>query len=224
VLATGDLLEVGRTASVIVAALFPIVNPLGGAPIFLTLTASTSSATREVLARRVALNGFVILLVSLFVGTRILGFFGISVGVMQVGGGLLLSSAAWNLLRRDEPVEPRASAPWSATQIATAAFYPLTLPLTVGPGSISVAVTLGANAPASALPAFGLVLAALLGTGGIALSVYLSYSFAERLARLLGAAGTNVFLRLSSFILLCLGIQIMWNGVTALVPTLPLPR
>lgn len=216
--------EILRTTVFVVAALLPIVNPLGCAPIFLVLTGDCSSDRREALARRIALNGFIILLVSIFSGTYILSFFGISVPVVQVGGGLLVSAMAWKLVTRGEgPQMNRPSGHWSDEDVASAAFYPLTLPVTVGPGSIAVAVTLGANAPVTALGPIEISVAALAGILLIAASIYLSFSFAERLSRLLGATGMSVFLRLSSFILLCIGIQIVWNGVSGLVLPLVQP-
>lgn len=215
----GDLL---RTTVLIVAALFPIVNPLGGAPIFLTMTSTCTSEVREDLARRIAINGFVVLAFSIFVGKHILGFFGISIPVMQVAGGMVLGATAWVLLRQGEAAPKAGPAePWTQEQIRTAAFYPLTLPVTVGPGSISVAITLGANAPVSTLHPLALAVAAFTGITVVAISIYLCYGFAERLSRLLGPTGMSVFLRLSSFILLCIGMQIAWNGVSALVGSLP---
>jgi multiple antibiotic resistance protein len=217
----GSAADLVRTTVLIVAALFPIVNPLGGAPIFLTMTSTCTSEVREDLARRVAINGFVLLAVSIFTGKHILGFFGISIPVMQVAGGLVLGATAWVLLRQGEAAPKAGPAePWTQEQIRTAAFYPLTLPVTVGPGSISVAITLGANAPVSALHPLALALAAFAGIAFIALSIYVCYAFAERLSRLLGPTGMSVFLRLSSFILLCIGMQIAWNGISTLVGSL----
>jgi multiple antibiotic resistance protein len=104
--------------------------------------------------------------------------------------------------------------------IFTTAFYPLTLPLTVGPGSISIAITLGANESrqlgANVLAVFSVAIASVL----IALSVYLCYAYADRLAAAVGPSGMNVILRLSAFLLVCIGVQILWNGVSALLKTL----
>ena len=101
--------------------------------------------------------------------------------------------------------------------VSSRAFYPLTLPLTVGPGSISVAITVGANRPQGAEAAWTTWVAELVGLAVIALTIYLSYRFADRLGRALGDAGMNVVLRLSSFILVCIGVQIVWNGASALL-------
>jgi len=211
--------ELTRTLLLIVGALFPIVNPLGNAPIFLTLTRGFSSATRMVLARKIALNGFVLLVVSLLIGTHILAFFGISLPVVQVGGGMVVIATGWSLLNRkdddERAPEPRPAS--SAADVSRRAFYPLTLPLTVGPGSISVAITVGANRPQGSETGWPLPVAAVAGAALIGITIYLSYRFAESIARALGDAAMNVVIRLSSFILVCIGVQIAWNGVSALL-------
>jgi multiple antibiotic resistance protein len=214
--------EVVVNTLLIVSALFPIVNPLGGAPIFLSLTRDYTSAERSVLSWRVALNSFLLLIASLLVGTHILSFFGISIPVVQVGGGLVVISTGWKMLnwKSEEDTVNQARKNGSAEDITQQAFYPLTLPVTVGPGSISVAITLGANAPHHAGGNLLVILAAVNGSLLTALSVYLCYASAERMSRLLGAAGMGVVMRLSSFLLLCIGVQIVWNGVSALLRTL----
>jgi multiple antibiotic resistance protein len=99
------------------------------------------------------------------------------------------------------------------------AFYPLTLPLTVGPGSISVAITLGANEQHTL--GANLLLAAVIGSAVVAVTIYLCYAFADRLALLVGPTGTNVIVKLTSFLLVCIGVQIVWNGVSQLLRSLP---
>ena len=197
-----------------VAALFPIVNPVGTAPIFLSLTRGASVDTRTTLARRIAVNGFILLVASMLIGSYILAFFGVSLAVVQVAGGLVLTSTGWSLLTRP-PGEANAERTVAATDRdwLQQSFYPLTLPLTVGPGSLSVAVTLGANAAGRLAP---VLIATLIASAFIALTVYLSYAWSERLERVLGESAVNVFLRLSSFLLLCIGVQILANGVKAL--------
>jgi multiple antibiotic resistance protein len=214
--------ELIRTLLLIVGALFPIVNPLGNAPIFLTLTRGFSSETRMVLARKIALNGFVLLVVSLLIGTHILAFFGISLPVVQVGGGMVVIATGWNLLNRKDEDEHAHAPPRtvSASDVSRRAFYPLTLPLTVGPGSISVAITVGANRTQSIEASLPALEAAVAGAALIGISIYLSYRFAESIARVLGEAAMNVVIRLSSFILVCIGVQIAWNGVSALLRSL----
>lgn len=218
----GLLADLVKTTLLDVAALFPIVNPVGNAPIFLTLTRGASPEIRLMLARRIAINGFILLVVSMLVGTYILAFFGISLPAVQIAGGLVLSAAGWSLLTRAHD-EATADGPKATPkgELLHQSFYPLTLPLTVGPGSLSVAVTLGANTPRPVSQGIVLIAASLLVPAVIGLSIYLSYRWSDRLERVLGQSSMSVFLRLSAFILLCIGVQIIWNGVRALWLTLP---
>ena len=204
-----------------VSALFPIVNPIGGSPVFLLLTQDFSRESRKLLARRVAMNSFVLLIVSMLVGTHILSFFGISLPVIQVGGGLIVVSTGWAMLARSDQVD-RGKTQHSVTQqdILRNAFYPLTLPLTVGPGSISIAITLGANEPRRLGANVIALVTAAIGAALIAATIYLCYGYADRLAAAVGPSGMNVILRLSSFLLVCIGVQIFWNGLSTLVKTL----
>lgn len=209
--------QLARAIIVAVAALFPIVNPLGSSLIFLTVTRGYSSDIRHKLVLRVAVNSFILLVISIFIGSYVLKFFGVSIPVVQVAGGLIVSVTGWSLLAQgDAEIKPQTIDPASATQQA---FYPLTLPITVGPGSISVAITLGANT-AYTTHDWPLLIAALIGPFIVALSVYICYRSAERLEQILGRVGLGVFLRLSAFIVVCIGVQITWNGVAALIHSL----
>jgi multiple antibiotic resistance protein len=209
--------QVTEAFLLVYAGLFPIVNPVGNAPIFLALTASHNERARHVLAYRVAVNGFVLLLVSLFVGAHLLQFFGITIPVLRVAGGLVVASFGWRMLR--EGVEPAETATNVAQRGPDDAFYPLTMPLTVGPGSIAVAIALGAQRPRG-IDSFGtlalLVAGAVVGLAAIAATIFLCYRFADRMVSMLGASGINVLIRLSAFILLCIGVQIIWSGYSAL--------
>jgi len=143
--------EVAKSILLIVSALFPIVNPIGGSPVFLLLTQDYSADARKLLARSVAMNSFVLLIVSVVVGTHILAFFVFLLPVVQVGGGLVVISTGWAMLTRSDPASggdrSHIQQAVNPQDIFRQAFYPLTLPLTVGPGSISVAIKLGANEP-----------------------------------------------------------------------------
>jgi multiple antibiotic resistance protein len=201
------------------AGLFPIINPIGGAPIFLGLTASCSEDERNALARRVAINSVLLLAGSMFVGSHLLVFFGITLPVVRIAGGLVLIAFAWKLLHSGTDSEDQRAADAERRSSAIDSFYPLTMPLTVGPGSISVAIALGSQRPAGPLELSHLVLiggSAIAGIVAIALTIYVCYRFAERTIALLGKSGTNVVVRLSAFILLCIGIQILWAGYSAL--------
>jgi multiple antibiotic resistance protein len=208
-----------KSTFLILTALFPIVNPLGDAPIFLSLTHYYSQEERKLLSRRIALNSIVLIVVSYFIGTHILAFFGISLPVVQVGGGLVVAATGWALLRQKDEDTTKADVHRSvgAQDLFSKAFYPLTLPLTVGPGSISVAITLGANEPHRDHLILFSVVGAVIGSVLIGASVYLCYAFADRLAKVLGETGMSVIMRLSSFLLVCIGVQIVWNGLSTLL-------
>lgn len=211
-----------KNTLLVVGTLFPIVDPLGNTPIFLSLTRGLSGDGRKVLARMIAVDSLILILASIFIGTYILAFFGISLPVVQVGGGLLVISTGWTLLRKpdDESADAKgAQRECRESDYSRQAFYPLTLPLTVGPGSISVAITVGANRALGAAGRWTLIAGMLLGSVIIAVLIYLSYRFAERIGRLLGDSAMNVIIRLSSFILVCIGVQIVWNGLSVLLRT-----
>ena len=202
-----------------VGALLPIVDPLGGAPIYLSMTSNLSPLQRRQMAKSVAINSFLLLAASTLAGAYVLDFFGLSIPAVQVAGGIVVCAIAWQLLNspNSPPALDRVPTIVTPEDLDQRAFYPMTMPLTVGPGSISVAMTLGAN-PAPGFRA--LLLTALAQTLGIllvALSVYLCYKYADRILRKLGVIGTSVVMRLSAFILLCIGVQICWNGIYALV-------
>jgi multiple antibiotic resistance protein len=215
------VLEIAKSILLMVSALFPIVNPIGGSPVFLLLTLEYSKESRKLLARRVAINSFILLIVSMVVGTHILSFFGISLPVVQVGGGLIVASTGWAMLTRSDQVDRGQVHQTVTTQdIFKNAFYPLTLPLTVGPGSISIAITLGANEPRHLGANVLALISPAIGAALIAVTIYICYGYSARLAAAVGPNGMNVILRLSSFLLVCIGVQILWNGVSALVKTL----
>lgn len=216
------MLEAAKNLLLILSALFPIVNPLAGSPVFFSLTPEYSAEARRALALRIARNSFFLLVGSYLIGEHVLAFFGISIPVVQVGGGLVVTSTGWAMLKRRDDEERREVRSNAQPQDPfRQAFYPFTLPLTVGPGSISVAITLGANAANH--PGINLwpVLAALIGSMIIALSIFLCYGFSDRLAQFLGPSAMTVVMRLSSFLLVCIGVQILWNGLSALLASVP---
>jgi len=205
----------------VVAGLLPIVNPVGSAPLFLAMTAGSSDAARRQLAWRVAINSFVLLMGSLIFGAFVLKVFGLSVPVVQVAGGAVLCALGWNMLHHD-PSAPTDVVALPDDKALLRAFYPLTLPLTVDPGAIAVAITLGANhAHGVERIAVGFI-AGTCAVGLIAITVWLAYRYATRVGLWLGHSRTMVVLRLSAFIMLCIGVEIAWNGAKALLSELPL--
>lgn len=204
----------------VIIGLFPIVNPLGMAPIFLQMTEDFSSHARAALAWRVAFGGFLLMIGSFFIGSHVLAFFGLTMPAVQVAGGLVVLAAGWRMLQQGDDAPSRGSQSKLPDNVAlTRAFFPLTMPLTVGPGTISVAITLGAKG-AQGDKLIYYVAGGILGCLVIALAIYLCYRFAEKVLGRLGEAGTDVVLRLTAFILLCLGVQIVWRGLTSMFPHL----
>lgn len=215
------MLEAAKNLLLILSAIFPIVDPIGGSPFFLALTGGYSSEARKALSWRIAFDSLVLLVGCYFIGTYILAFFGISLPVVQVGGGMVLVAMGWSaLMENDEGCDKTGRKSIEPQDVFQRAFYPLTLPLTVGPGSISVAITLGANAARRHALHPLTSLMALVGFALIALSIFLCYGFADRLARTLGRTGMTVITKLSSFLLVCIGVQIGWNGIKELLESL----
>ena len=206
--------DIANAFLLVYVGLFPIVNPIGGAPIFLGLTRHCTDDERNALALRVTINSFFLLLGSLLIGSYVLEFFGITLPIVRVAGGLVVAATGWSLLQASDGDDERtAHKPGSPTD----AFYPLTMPITVGPGSIAVAITLGSQRPREAFTQLAILGgAAIAGLVAIAATIYLCYRFAEGTVGALGEQGTNVLVRLSAFILFCIGIEIIWNGYSAL--------
>ena len=204
-------------------ALFSIVNPIAGAFIFRGATADRTHAGRALLARRVGFYSLLVMLVALWAGSYVLALFGISLAALRIAGGLVLSLFAWELLnapeRRDDRKQEQAADAGPADDVA---FFPLTLPFTTGPGTIAVAVALGAGHPPAAEGRLAFHAGCSLAAAAMAVVIWLTYSYADRLSDLLGRTGSRTVTRLSAFLLLCIGVQLLINGVIgALQPILP---
>lgn len=221
-MATNDyLLVFGRSFLFTLATLLPFLNPPAVAPIFWTLTEGASAATRLALAKRVAINVTLMLVVAMTVGHIVLSFFGISLAIVRVGGGMLVIASAWRLVNSPDGGAERAARMADAftPEMAKArAFYPLTFPITCGPGSIAAAITVGASLrDQHNFESLVRLAGSLPGVVITSLSLYLCLRFAAQFMYRLGENGTTVFMRLSAFIMLCLGVQIVWDGVHELL-------
>jgi multiple antibiotic resistance protein len=214
--------ELSKTVLLIVAALFPIINPPATAFIILSMVPNASPAERAEMARRIAINSLVILLASLSIGAYLLSFLGISIPVLRVAGGLVIAVAGWNLLHSSAD-DSSGAGPDAITSRngswRTKIFYPLTLPVTVGPGAISVAIALGTGSPRE-----GLQPVHFIGVGVslalLCISIYVCVRFAGHVAQLLGTSGTQVAMRLFAFAIFCIGVQILWLGLAELLNSL----
>ncbi|THU04398.1 NAAT family transporter [Lampropedia puyangensis] len=213
----------GTSALVALATLLPIANPTSTAPIFLSLTEGASEKMRQELARRVARNVFLLMVGATLLGSFLLDVFGISLDIVRAAGGLIVINIGWRLLTTNSAESPRAAKiaqNYTPEMVRSQAFFPLSFPITCGPGTISAAITVGVSLASSSIALSAVRTAgAIVGLAIIALLIFLSYRYAEYLLRLLGDTGTVVFLRLSAFILLCLGIQIFWDGAGNLLAT-----
>lgn len=201
------------------AALFPVLNPLGGGPLFLNMVQDCSEEVRKKLAFSVSLNCFFLLFGSMLIGPQLLQFFGISLPALKLAGGAVVIAVGWNLLNQQGSSDKNTNSSSGITD-ATAngsAFFPLTMPLTVGPGSIATAISLAAAAQDEKnfhwLAELPTVIGATLALLALSLAVYLVYRESSGIQRLLGANGTNVLMRLFAFILLAIGVQIFLGGL-----------
>jgi multiple antibiotic resistance protein len=196
-------------------ALFSIVNPAGAAFIFDQVTADLGHLERQSLARRVAAYSLAVLLVALWGGAYVLEFFGISLGALRIGGGIVVALRGWDLLCAPERHEARKQeqAGGSERPVEDPAFFPLTLPFTAGPGAISVAVALGAERPPHANDVVPFFLGVSAAAVAIALCVWIFYGSANRISSFVGASARHTIARLFAFLLLCIGVQLIMHGL-----------
>lgn len=200
------------------SALFSIVNPPGSAFIFGQVTESLSHTDRQALARQVAVYAAAVMLVALWGGALVLRFFGITVDAVRIAGGLVVAVRAWDLLSQPERNEAHkqgeASQPSHTDDVA---FFPLTIPFTTGPGTMSVAIALGSNLPAGTPRQVSYVIGASAAALAVAILVWLTYRSADSLLAWLGKGRVRVLSRLFAFLLLCIGVQITLGGVTTVL-------
>ncbi len=215
-------MKIFAAAAVLVpATLLPIINPLAGAPVFLSVTGGNEALTR-IMARRVAVNCFFLLVGALLIGGYVLDFFGLSIPIVRVAGGLVVAAAGWRMLNDTAPDAIQKSvadstATLSEPEIAQRSFMPMSFPLTVGPGTIAATIALGAKRPEQALSLIPQAAGALVGLTISAAIIYLTYRYSGSLLIRLGRTGTMVLMRLAAFILLCIGIEILWSGLSELL-------
>lgn len=220
------LIEFLKATLLIPITLFPILNPIGIIPVFSNLVGTTSKQSEQRLARQIAINCWVLLMCAILIGSYVLSFFGISLSIVRIGGGFLVCFVAWRLLNNDDRntdtsipkhVAHAYEDDMSDEELKARSFYPISFPLTVGPGAMAVSVALGANNPTSLVNWTMGVASMVLGAGLTALLIYYCYRYANTIVRFLGSLGTIVLLRLSAFMLLCIGLQIIWSGLLGLL-------
>ena len=211
------------------SALLPLVNPFGSALIFLGLVGAAPIDAYRALARRVAINTVIFFAVIELIGSYVLGFFGISLPIVQLSGGIVIAMIGWSLLNQKDsspgPDKTDVAAPavtqYEINRLQQKAFYPFTFPITAGPGCIVVMLTLSVHTQQKTiedkvLVHIGLFLAVLV----LSALVYLCYAYAPKIERSISPATAHGILRVVAFILLCIGVQIAWNGLSSLITTL----
>lgn len=200
-------------------ALFPILNPPAMAIIFLRLTEKAPEKQRHHLAFLISIYTFCLLTSLLFLGGWILIILGISIPVISIAGGLLVFHSAWHMLNRDPKLSESETQDLQAHMLDKA-FFPLTFPVTAGPGSIAVTLSL---VPSGGLLEVSTLLKFAALSCGIALAsliVFVFYRFSGGLLKRLGTTGSITISQVSAFILLAIGVQIVWRGLKELLATL----
>lgn len=208
------------------SALLPLINPFGTALVFLGLVGDAPPEVYRSLARRIAINNIIFLAIIELLGSAILNFFGISLPIVQLAGGLVISAIGWSVLN-----EPDADASQQNRHEESAmrddaenrgldqkAFYPFTFPVTSGPGTLVAMLTLTAHSSDRVLTKnilghVGIFLAVLV----LSALVYVCYAYAPKITTSISPATAHGILRVIAFILLCIGVQIAWNGLSVLL-------
>ena len=216
----GIAIPLAKAVVLVPVTLLPIINPLTTAPVFVATLGGNRTAAKA-LARQVAINSWIVIVASMLIGTYVLALFGISLPVVRVGGGLLVAAAGWRMLHRSDDDDVHAAAAEEAATLSDAeivrrSFFPLTFPLTTGPGTIAAAIALGAQIPSNPVMFVAGAAAAAAGAFVVAMALYLLFANAATVLAKLGTIGTMVMIRLMAFILLCIGIQIIWTGFAEL--------
>ncbi|HIV72396.1 MAG TPA: NAAT family transporter [Candidatus Aquabacterium excrementipullorum] len=205
-----------KTLFLIPFTLLPIINPLSTAPVFVA-TVGRNRGVAKRLARQVALNSLYVMTVSMLVGSYVLEFFGISLPIVRIGGGLIVAATGWRMLNRQDSDEAMSAVAEKTSDLTDAeivrrSFFPITFPLTTGPGTISAAIALGASIPHTPLLYMVDAVVSVAGAALTAAVLYVIFRNSARLLDKLGEVGTLVMMRFMAFILLCIGIEIMWAG------------
>jgi multiple antibiotic resistance protein len=245
-----------RTVILVPVSLLPILNPIANVPFFVTMLGEADDRTVRYVSRLVATYCFVMIVAAILLGAHVLGFFGVSLPIVRIGGGLLVAASGWRLMgdRDADSVRPQFAAAYGTTparaslvatdqetarparppatdaapvplqpcamsedELRARAFYPISFPLTVGPGTLSASIAIGTTTPARALDWIVSVGGIAVGSAVTAIAVFLSYRYSGWLVRKLGALGTVILRRLSAFILLCIGVELMWDGIEGLL-------
>ena len=209
--------------------LLPLINPLGSALVFLGLVGDAPPEVFRALARRIAINNVIFLAVIEVLGATILKFFGISLPIVQLSGGIVIAAMGWKVLNetsagassriKEQETEPGSQI--DTRLLEERIFYPFTFPITSGPGTLVGLLTLTAHTSDRALSQNILAhLGVFLAVVVLSVLVYFCYAYAPKITRAIPPSTAHGVLRVIAFILLCIGAQIAWNGLSALLATI----
>ena len=203
-------------------SLFSIINPIGGALIFYGFTKDFSSDDRLKVAASVGFYSLLVMFGALWAGAYVLSFFGVSLDALRIAGGMVIALSGFQLLTSSEPhpdqkSHERARIDASASDPMQLAFFPLTLPFTTGPGTIAVAITVGAERPQGGAGLIAFFVGASVAALANAAIIWIGYRFADRLTGLIGPTARQVIVRLTAFLLMCIGVQILVTAIGDLV-------
>jgi multiple antibiotic resistance protein len=187
-------------------ALFPIVDPFGGVPIFFTMTSTWSPQDRRRTALKTGMWVFLILVTFLFFGRFVLLFFGISLPVLKIAGGLIVANTAWGMVTSHARITPEES--HEAEDKEDISLTPLAMPLMSGPGAIGVVMALAAHVDNAAA-----YLGMVIGVAAVALSVTLFFALGGPLVRRLGPGAVGAINKIFGFLILAIAVQLVWNGM-----------
>jgi multiple antibiotic resistance protein len=205
--ALGEFLRtLPASAAATFLALFPIVDPLGGVPIFFSMTAGWSDQDRRRTALKTGVWVFVILVTFLFFGRFVLLFFGISLPVIKIAGGLIVANTAWGMVTSTSRITPAETQ--EAESKEDISLTPLAMPLMSGPGAIGVVMALAAHVENAAA-----YLGMVVGVATVALSVSLFFSLGGPLVKRLGPSAVGAINKIFGFLILAIAVQLIWNGV-----------
>jgi len=198
------ILMVGATFG----ALAPIANPFSAAPVFASLSQRFPDARRKQQARAAACYTAAVLLVSLFAGAVILTFFGISLPVLRIGGGLVVSRIGFTMLNPEPEARVSEADQEEARHMDDIAFTPIAMPLLSGPGSIAVTISMATEVDRTTE-----YTAIAVGIALVAIFSWVVLHYAGRVVKLFGVTGMNAMTRIMGLILVCIGIQFVSTGI-----------
>jgi multiple antibiotic resistance protein len=208
------------------AALFPVVDPIGSVPIFLVITTGIPASLRNRYALHIARNVVVLLIASVLVGGSVLRFFGVSLAVVRIAGGIVVFHAAWKAMNSDPKLNEvdNQDAALRLNEHKDIAFMPMTIPLLAGPGAIAVALGLAAQAGGDfSVPTAVNLLAIAASIALIGLMIFLSLRSSTLLLKALGASGIQAMSRLLGLFVMAIGVQLILNGLADWLASLNLP-